>query len=415
MKKLVILEKAFAILTLTLFTGAPLVVLLSGGSSQGDGIETDFLVINIIFLVVYCIAFSLLLLRRRQLLPLISQGWLIYLLTGFAALSIIWSATPVLTLSRVIALSGTVIFSLYFSSRYSIKEQLEIVGWTMGIGVITSLIFALALPEYGQMNGFHAGLWRGVYNHKNVLGKTMGLAAIVFLILALRKEPSKWISWGLFALSIFLLIMSSASSPLLNLIVVILAFFLFQIVRWQHYWMMLLLSGMSMFVVILYAEFNSNVDLVANVFNKDLTFSGRTDLWPLVLDKIQEQPWFGYGFGAFWNGLEGPSAYIWSAINFQAPNAHNGYLDLILELGIFGLSIYALQFFVCSVNALLYIRSHATSDGLWPGLLLLYIVLSNITESGLLIQNNIFLALQLSTFFSLGLEESKIPTRFFAK
>jgi O-antigen ligase len=416
MNKILMLEKAFSVLTLSLFSGAVLVVILSGGASQGDGApDADFAVINMIFLGLYFIAFCLLAMRWRKTLYTISQGWLIWLLIGFSITSIIWSALPNMTFNRLIALCGTALFSIYFSSRFTIKEQLELIGWTFGIAAIMSLVFALALPQYGQMASVHAGLWRGVYNNKNALGKTMGIAAVVFLILAQRKESQRWIYWGLLGLSILLLIMSKASSPLINLIVVIMAFFLLQTFRWQYVLMVPALSGIALIGFVLHSILVSNADAVVSFFEKDLTFTGRTDLWPLVIDKIEEQPWLGYGFGAFWNGREGPSKYVWDAIFFEAPNAHNGFLDILLELGIVGLTIYALQFFVCFINSLTYIRFNQTSDGLWPGLLLLYIVLSNLTESGLFIQNNIFLVLQLSTFLSLGLEQSDYAEEFFTE
>jgi exopolysaccharide production protein ExoQ len=407
MKKLALLEKIFTIVTLTLFTGAPLVVLLSGGSSQGDGVDTDFVVINIIFAIIYCITFCLLILRWKKVVVAASYGWLIWLLMGFAILSISWSVLPNITLSRVIALVGTIVFSLYFASRYTIKEQIELIGWTLGITGVMSLVFSLALPQYGQMTGVHFGLWRGAYPHKNVLGKIMVVASLSFLVLAFRKQKQQYIYWGFFVLSVFLLLMSKSSSPLINLIILITAFFILPMIRWRYSMMIPTLAAISLISIVLYSALNSNANLIANIFNKDLTLTGRTDLWTLVLDKIGQQPWLGYGFGAFWHGFDGPSAYIWSAIAFEAPNAHNGYLDLLLELGVFGFVIYLMQFVVGCLKAISYIRFNRTSDGLWPGLVLIYTFLSNLTESGLFIQNNFFLILQLSTFISLGLARSK--------
>ncbi len=408
MNKLLLIEKAFSIIMFTLFSGGILAVILSGGASQGDGLpDPDLSSINIIFLGLYLITFFLIILRWRKVLLTLYQGGLIWLLIGFTISSIIWSFTPNLTSNRLIALCGTALFSLYFSSRYTIKEQLEIIGWTMGIGAILSLIFAVALPAYGQMTGIHNGLWRGIYYNKNGMGKIMGIGTVIFLILAQRKGNSQWICWGLSALSLFLLVMSKASSPLLNLGIVMMAFFLLQILRWQYALMVPVIAGISLAGVAIQAAMISNADTIAETFGKDMTFTGRTDLWPLVIDKIQEQLWVGYGFGAFWNGLDGPSRYVWSSIDFAAPNAHNGYLDLLLELGVVGFALYALQFFVCLLNSMAYVRFDRTADGLWPALLLLYIILSNLTESGLYIQNNIFLVLQLSIFLSLGLVQNE--------
>jgi exopolysaccharide production protein ExoQ len=409
MKKLVLLEKIFTVASLILFTGAPLVLILSGGLNQEDpGFnDTDYSVINLLLLVVYFIAFCLLFLRWKKVALAISKGWLIWLLISLSILSFSWSALPSTTLNRIVAMCGTMVFSIYFSSRYTIKEQIELLCWALGFNTITSLATALILPQYGISGGVHAGLWRGVFNHKNSLGKAMSFSAICFLIMALRKEKNRWPFWYLFALSVFLLLMSKATSSLAILIILMVSLFILQIFRWQYSQIIPAFVGIAFSIVVLYSVVSSNAELIANIVGKDLTFTGRTELWDLVLDKIKERPWFGYGFGAFWQGLNGPSAYIWNTISFAAPNSHNGYLDLLLELGIAGFVLYILQFITCFINAISYLRFNRTADGLWPVILLLYIVLSNLSESGLYIQNNLFFLLQSSTLLSLGISQDR--------
>lgn len=46
----------------------------------------------------------------------------------------------------------------------------------------------------------------------------------------------------------------------------------------------------------------------------------------------------GHGYNAFWAGTRGPSAGIWEAFN-GPPHAHNGYLDVMLELDVVGLVV----------------------------------------------------------------------------
>jgi exopolysaccharide production protein ExoQ len=409
MKKLILLEKFFTVTSLILFTGAPLVLILSGGLNQEDpGFnDTDYSLINLLLSVVYFITFCLLFLRWKKVALAISKGWLMWLLISLSILSFSWSAIPSTTLSRIVAMCGTMIFSLYFSSRYTIKEQIELLCWTLGFNTIASLATALILPQYGISGGIHAGLWRGIFNHKNSLGKAMSFSAICFLIMALRKERQRWLFWYLFALAVFLLLMSKATSSLAILIISMVSLLILQIFRWRYSRMIPAFVGITFSIVVLYSAISSNAELIANIVGKDLTFTGRTELWNLVLDKIKERPWFGYGFGAFWQGLNGPSAYIWNTISFAAPNSHNGYLDLLLELGIVGFILYTLQFITCFINAIAYIRFNKTADGLWPVILLVYIVLSNLSESNLFIQNNLFFLLQSSTLFSLGISQDR--------
>jgi exopolysaccharide production protein ExoQ len=407
-KTLTLAEKAFVIISFIYYSGGVLILFLSGGISEGDeGADyASFPILNILFLINYAISFCLLSLRWRKAMLVIARGGTIWLLLGVAILSIFWSYSPDLTKTRVVALTGTMIFSLYFASRYSLKEQLHLLGWTFGISVFMSIVIAILLPKYGLMGGVHAGAWRGIYVHKNGLGQRMILSAIVFLILALKAEKNRWILWSFFAASFALMILSRASSPLLGLVIIIGILSILSVLHWRYFFMVPALIALSSITIILYSLAINNSERVAGAFGKNLTLTGRTDFWPLMVDKIWENPWFGYGFGAFWQGFDGPSAYVWNASAFKAPNGHNGYLDLCLELGFVGFSIYAIAFISSFQKAIQYIRIVRTPDGFWPTLLFSYVVLSNLTESGLVSQNNFLFMIQVSTFLSLRIPQT---------
>ena len=410
MKKLLLFaEKAFTVLSLIHYSGGPLVVILSGGASEGDDSDSsaDFALIQLIFLVIYLITFCLLVLRWKTVIKVITKDKFIWLLVGLAVFSFFWSDAPDLTRSRIIALVGTILFSLYLASRYTLKEQLQLLGWTFGIAIVASFLFAVGLPKYGRMSGVHFGTWRGIYNHKNVLGKVMAPSSIVFLLLALKAQKRRWLFWGGLGLSVWLIIASRASSPLINVLILIVELFFFRILRWQYGLMIPTLMGISTISTITYSLVAANAEAIAALFGKDLTLTGRTNFWPFILDKISKSPWLGYGFGAFWRGLDGQSADIWYASGWKPPNSHNGYLDLLLELGLIGLSIYMIEFVTSFQKGLAYIRSVKTSDGFWPAMFLTYIVLANLTESTLLIQNNFFFVIQVAIFFSIRIPQSQ--------
>jgi exopolysaccharide production protein ExoQ len=403
-KLLILAEKIFTVTSFVHYSGGPLLVILSGGISEGDEGDdpTSYALINILFSGIYSIAFFLMALRWKKVIPVILKGKLVWLLLVFAICSFFWSASPDITKTRVIALTGTMIFSLYITSRYTLKEQLQLLGWTFGVIVITSIIFAVLLPKFGQMGGVHTGAWRGIYNHKNVLGKMMVISTMVFVLLSLQAKKYQWVYWGMLGASVMLILLSRASSPLLNLLILAIILVVLHTLHWKYLFMIPVLVGASVFGTIIYTLITSNAGQVAGVFGKDLTLTGRTNFWPLIIDKIRENPFTGYGFGAFWQGLQGPSAYIWNASTFKAPNGHNGYLDLCLELGLIGLSLYIIQFIIGFKKALENVRNVKTPDGFWPTILFSYIVLANLTESSLMLQNNFLWVMQISTFLSLN-------------
>jgi O-antigen ligase len=68
------------------------------------------------------------------------------------------------------------------------------------------------------------------------------------------------------------------------------------------------------------------------------TLTGRTPLWEELGRYFAAQPWLGYGFGAFWNPEFMPA--IWSVVGWDAPVAHNGFIDEALATGVIGLFLF---------------------------------------------------------------------------
>jgi O-antigen ligase len=77
------------------------------------------------------------------------------------------------------------------------------------------------------------------------------------------------------------------------------------------------------------------------LYGKDLTFTGRTVIWRGCFRAIREQLWFGYGLGGVWsNPGAQPTKGILSQLGFIVFHAHNGYIELMLHLGLVGLFIW---------------------------------------------------------------------------
>jgi O-antigen ligase len=75
------------------------------------------------------------------------------------------------------------------------------------------------------------------------------------------------------------------------------------------------------------------------LFDKSETLSGRTFLWSYAVQNIAERPFLGFGYTAFWKASS-INVLISNEITWQAPHAHNGYLDLALDLGLLLAGLY---------------------------------------------------------------------------
>lgn len=353
---------------------------------------------------VYVITVGLVLVRVREFVQAARADKLLVLLIGLVLMSVLWSDAPAVSVRRSVALMGTTMFGVYLAARFRIGELLQLLAWTFGIAAMLSLFFALALPRYGISFGIHEGAWRGVYGHKNILGRIMTLSAIVFFLRARSGQTFPWASVTGFILSAALVVLS-ASRTAWTIFLASVAFLLFdKVVRWHRSLasLFLILMG-ALGAATLWVSFN--VGTLLGVAGRDASLTGRTDLWDAVLVSISDRPILGYGYSGFWLGWDGASSVIWQQVGWSPPHAHNGFLDLFLDLGVIGFSIFMLSYLVALVCALRYWRSNTNPLFLWPLMYLLFMFFYNVTESTILRQNNIFWLLYVATVLAVRQEQ----------
>jgi exopolysaccharide production protein ExoQ len=94
-----------------------------------------------------------------------------------------------------------------------------------------------------------------------------------------------------------------------------------------------LLFGLLLFAI---ASVTSVTSLVSAT-GKDATLTGRTEIWKVALPFAQEKLATGYGFGAIWEADNGPGPEINRQVgDFLVVDAHNSYLEQVLQVGAVG-------------------------------------------------------------------------------
>lgn len=403
------LEKVFAILALLLFTGAFL-TLLSGKYSANP--ENNFLAQGS-YVGVYGITCLLIVMQFRRFIYLSTREPLLLLLIGVALISVLWSVAPQVTLRSSFALIGTTLFGAYLAVRFSLREQLQLLAWALGIAALFSLAFAFALPEYGVMNDARGEAWRGIYHHKNVLGRLMSLSTAVFFFLALGGRRHRWLTWCGFCLSLGLLLLSGAKTALVVLLTVLILLPLYRALREAYTIIVPILITCVFAVGGGLVWLSSNLDSTFGVLGRDATLTGRTDIWSAVVGMIAERPWLGYGYSAFWLGWEGESAQVWIRLsaftaNLYPTHSHNGMLDLWLDLGFVGGVLFTLVFLLTFGRALRLIRSTKTMEGVWPLAYMTFMLLNGVTYPIGLEKNNIWWVLYVAIVITLAAQFGRI-------
>jgi O-antigen ligase len=122
----------------------------------------------------------------------------------------------------------------------------------------------------------------------------------------------------------------------------------------------LLILGYSLVVLKLIPGLDFLLTPISALTGKDLTFSSRTQIWDIINAHIIQHPWIGTGYSAYWTeSLNSPSHEMQRLLFFYPGEAHNGYLDVINDLGVVGgvvLLAYLFSFLRQSIRILAFDR-----------------------------------------------------------
>jgi O-antigen ligase len=318
---------------------------------------------------------------------------------GLVALTIVsasWSAAPDTTLMRGFALAGTSLFALWLSARYSLAQQLKLLAWALVPIVLWCLYMAATFPGSLIFDDF-----TGIFEHKNVLGRAMTLSTLVFLFTAWthRRRAGPFL---FAALSVILLIIAKSATALVVLLTLLGLIPLFRILKQDSRIAIVLgiIAVLAAGVGLLFAA--SHITVLTSILGRDATLTGRTELWPMVIDMIGKRPVLGYGYEAFWLKDLSLRIAVDEGAGWRAQHSHNGFLEVALAMGLLGLTVYVIGLVRGIARALRWMRAQEGITAQWPLLFLCFFVLYNLTEVTALARNSIYWALYVSALTSVA-------------
>jgi O-antigen ligase len=372
----------------------------------------------------YPIIAILVILHWKRLSWVATRDISLLLFVGTAFASVFWSVKLGGTLGGFRGLLRTFLFGAYLTTRYSLKEQMKILAWVFGIGAILSLAVALAIPSYGTRG---KGVWMGIFAHQNLLGFAMTIGAILFLLTAIKERKPNWLAWSGFGLAVVLTVLTHGSGPLVSLLLLLLLTPVYKLVRQQYKLRVILLSMICILAgsaaIFIFANLET---ILVDILGEGLTFNGRTPIWDLIVEKTWERPWLGYGYNAFWKSDAG--AYVilhtWASNEGakeaveQGFNAHNGYFELLPQLGFLGISLYAISLVTVFVRVFILLGSTQKIEFFWLLQFLVFISVSNLGDAmaiSILAPNNSYTAIYVSICLSTAIEWRRISKKHYFK
>ena len=395
-------EKLYAVLTLFLMT-RPLWQLMIVG-----GVDVQFLMVAGLYVVSLRLALS----QPGRFAWISSRDKLLLFLICLVLLSTVWSTDPLSTLKNSVTLLGGTFFGIYLAMRYSLREQMQVIAWTLGIIAVLSMIVVVAFPAVGTQTAGENTVWVGVFDHKNGLGRYMAISAILSWIL-MKDSKKKWVLWGNFIFAIGLILMARSATSLFAVFATLSLLPIYRVWRWRNARALpgIVILGLltaSIAIVFLTKLEYAGLDWFFVALGRrpeHNTLQVRMALWDVVLQKAQQRPWLGFGYGntSIYETLDSValSGSVW-----EPEQAHNGFLEIFLQLGLVGLAAMVYHIILGFRRGILLARLTKTKEALWVLAYLTILLLFNVTYSvylgQLTVPWTIYVALTLSMCFQLA-------------
>jgi exopolysaccharide production protein ExoQ len=314
---------------------------------------------------------------------------LISSLLFWALVSCFWSADASTSIINGLRMTLSIALAFYLFQRYAPNDLLKLLMLVGSVAAVGSVILIVVAPQYGLQGRdalYAFGAWQGIFGQKNICGRMMTLLLLPAFFVQLEGRWAGVIRFSYIVLLLVIIGMTrSAGSWFLCgacLAFITSIHLAFKLKRIDALTVGLVAAGMAAAVI---AGVAVNIDAFLWMIGKDPTMTGRTMIWSSLMVSILKHPFLGYGYMAFWQGLNGESANTILQLNWPGMGyAENGVLELWLELGAVGVVLYAVVFAGAVKNAAYCFRQAASRSTLWYISILFYVAFTNLWAGNLL-------------------------------
>jgi O-antigen ligase len=334
--------------------------------------------------------------RRLFVLPVT-----MLLVMAWCWISLSWSIAPSVAVRRLL-LTTIVVWNIFLLVKHvGYERSVAVIRISLVAALFVNYVAVLLFPVTGIHQPFDAaagdpalvGNWRGVMLQKNFAGALCAMTVLFFTFDA--RTIRGWIRLLVIAAAIFFLY-RSVSKTSMGILVLALALG-WAYTRYNPRYRalvppLLCVTGVAIFLAI----YSNWATIIAPYYTQD-GLTGRVQIWPALFAYSSEHPLLGAGYGSFWNIGLGRSPlfeYAKGWLVTYVAQGHNGYLDVLITLGIPGLVLTFIAYLVAPVTRLVASRTIPRQRGALLLSLIVFGMGHNLTESSLLERDaivNVFL------------------------
>ena len=326
----------------------------------------------------------------KNLNNVVKTNKIFVILVLWAIVSSAWSQSPIHSFEFSLCLAANTLFAFYLYSRFGHKQLLKLLlllGW---VCIISSIILSLFFPQYGIDRTGLSGEWKGMYVTKNICS-----IMTIFLLPGALCTSSTTLVTRIFrilyvGLSAFLVLMTQSATGKIALVALLcyIVFARFFVAFRKRDRAAIFITGVVIVVLLIITgiTYSNNISYY---LGKDPTLSGRTEIWTFALTSLEKRPMLGYGYMAFWRGLQGESAYASLVEGWTISSAHNGFLGIWLTLGAIGLGLVLYSLVRALKNAALCINAEESPYSNWCICIIILTVIIAIDEEQMMVPNDL--------------------------
>jgi len=343
----------------------------------GSGRNLGFLGQIVIPGAAYGIVLWLIVMNARRIASLALQMKMITLLALLTICSALWSQDPFRSTYNGVFYFIDTLFAFYLVLKFDTEEIMSLVMMG-GVSVsVLCLIMVFFFPQYGTL---HGTIWRGIFGDR-----TQAAKCLVFLLspaIIFRRRSFSYRHMIYIALMSLIIFMEYAMTARILLLVYIALMASISVSSKFGRRSSLLIIGMLLAAAALLVCIGLPFfPRLLEGMGKNATLTGRIPIWTALLRSIAKRPLLGYGFYAFWLGMKGESANEILAAHWVYGYAHNGYLEICVQLGLVGVALFFVTLFQAIRNAWFCLRNGCPPGVEWYIGVIALTIMYNVDES----------------------------------
>ncbi len=263
------------------------------------------------------------------------DNFALVLLVAWASLSMLWSVDAGTTFQRALTIIVALIAAMGLTLRFSARRLAQLIVLTACIGMGLSLLLWLSGDPLAVDHV--AGGVRGAFTHKNVLGQMTAIGILLGVGL-LQRPGARGLGVAAILLGVICLVVARSATAIASTAAGVVILYCLAVIgsrRLPPFLKPAMAAAGVVAAVLLVLAY----PLVLEALGRDPSLTGRDLIWQFTIDRWEQRPWLGYGFRAFWTA-DYNTGLIASRFWNKYDQSHNGYLQIMLDLGLVGLALF---------------------------------------------------------------------------